>query len=794
MAFNPSVQGLFCMLIPLIAALLQAAPQAPAPSPKAPHAMTARDSSRARRDSLRTQRENRPPKHLEVTAEHLATAFKDPEAREILLLARRARTTQDSALQSYDATTYQRISAGMGFTKFGRDRLAFRSEEATKVRWRRGVGAYVDVTGSRAVIPIAGKSATVRTSGDISPIPYFPGSETLWIGSGASKGTVDENQGIVHPLAEGSEAYYTYSTGDSATIRLPDGKAIRLRELQVRPRTPKWNLAVGSLWFDMSGGQLVRAAYRMSVPMDIKAVAEADDSTSFQDVPTLMKPLLFPMTASVSAIGVEYGLYQGRFWLPRVQVLEGGANVSFVRVPFKLEQKFQYDRVNAGEQLAAIDVPSDSVRRAGRTPTSVIIGPHTDDDASMEASRAARRKAVCDTSAVITTVRKSRSNPNPVLVRVPCDSLKLANSPDLPASIYDKGDEVFASEEMDALVAQALSMGAQSGFAPQPLRGQMENLRYNRVEGLSVGGRLDQTLGAGYSAFATGRIGIADREPNVELNASRSDLRRTLSLTAYNRLTSASDWGHPFGLGASISAFLFGRDEGFYYRASGLELGSSPDQPGTSALTWSLFAEQERSALQKTTFSLARVVHGSAFEPNVDAYRGIFLGGRTRHTSTFGEDPQGFRLFTDARLESAWADTGAYGRGALDVTASHGIGNRAAALTLAAGSSVGVMPAQRFWFLGGTQTVRGQRPGLEAGNAFWLGRAEVAQGVGIVRPVVFADFGWAGDRSNWSNIGLPMSGAGAGMSMMDGLVRFDVARGINPEHNWRVDTYIEARF
>jgi hypothetical protein len=776
------------MLIPLVVALLQATPQATTPAPPPMSATEQRDAAREKR------REKKPPKRLAVTPDHLATAFKDPMAREILALARQARSQQDSALQGYDATTYQRISAGMGFTQFGRDRLAFRSEQATHVRWRRGIGAYIDVTGSRTVVPIAGKSATVRMDGDISPIPYFPGSETLWIGSGASRGTVDENEGIIHPLAEGSEAYYVYATGDSATFRMPDGKAIRLRELQVRPRTPKWNLAVGSLWFDLSGGQLVRAAYRMSVPMDIKAVAEEDDSTSFGDVPAIMKPMLFPMTASVSAIGVEYGLYQGRFWLPRVQVLEGGANMSFVRVPFKLEQKFQYDNVNGGEKLAAIVVPPDSLRRRNGTQVGVVVGSPSSSDSAREARRTSRRKSACDSSGVITTVRQSRSNPNPVMVRVPCDSAKLANSPDLPASIYDKGDEVFASEEMDALVSQALSMGAQPGFAPQPTQAQLENLRYNRVEGLSVGGRLDQTLGAGYSVFATGRIGIADLEPNVELNASRSDLRRTLSVTAYNRLTSASDWGHPFGLGASVSAFLFGRDEGFYYRASGVELGSSPDQAGTSALTWSLFAEQERTARQKTTFSIARVVHGSAFEPNLEAHRAIYLGGRTRHISTFGLDPQGFRLFSDARLESAWADTGAYGRAALDLTASHGIGNGAAAITLAAGSSVGVMPAQRFWYLGGTQTVRGQRPGLEAGNAFWLGRAELAQGVGVVRPVVFADLGWAGDRTSWDKIGVPMSGAGAGMSIMDGLIRFDVARGINPERHWRVDTYIEARF
>jgi hypothetical protein len=777
------------MLVHFVLALVQATSPVPAQATAAnvtPQGSPGRDSTTSR------HRPKKEPKRIAVTPAHLATAFRDATARSLLEIARSARMRQDSALQAYDATTYQRVSAGIGFTRFGRDRLAFRSEQATHVRWRRGVGAYVEITGSRAVVPIAGKSANVRFDGNISPIPYFPGSETLWIGADASNQAVDENQGIVHPLAEGSEAYYTYETGDSATFRLPDGKAIRLRELKVRPRVPKWNLAVGSLWFDLAGGQLVRAAYRMSVPMDIKAVAEEDDSTSFKDVPALIKPMIFPMTASVSAIGVEYGLYQGRFWLPRLQVLEGGANVSFMRVPFKLEQKFQYDRVNSGESLPAIVVDSTSRRPAG---VNVTVGSSNRSDSTRTARRAARRRQ-CDSTGFRTYTRMSDNNPNPVLTTVTCDSLKLANSPDLPGSIYDKGDETFSGTEIDALVQQALSMGAQANFAPLPATAELDNVRYNRIEGLSFGGRVDQQLGAGYSLHADGRIGVADRQPNVELTGSRSDLRRTLSVTAYNRLVSASDWGNPLTLGSSISAFLFGRDEGFYYRASGLELTSTPDEAGAGgALIWSLFAEQERTATQKTTFSIAKVVHGSAFEPNFEAQRGVFFGARTRYTGTIGLDPQGFRLFTDLRLEGAHADTGTYGRAALDLTGSHGIGDAgAAAITVAAGTSAGILPVQRYWYLGGSQTVRGQRPGREVGDAFWLARAELAQGIGAVRPVVFTDFGWAGDRRNWSKIGLPMSGVGAGMSILDGLVRFDVARGINPERQWRVDTYIEARF
>jgi hypothetical protein len=776
------------MLVHLVAALLQATspdqPQAPAPPPPAPQG----DSTTG------FHRDKRPPKRIALTPEHLATAFRDGAARSILQLARDARTRQDSALRSYDATTYQRISAGIALTRLGRDRLAFRSEEATRVRWRRGVGAYVDVTGSRTVVPIAGKSGDAEIHGGMSPVPYFPGSETLWIGASMNQKDVDEQEAIVHPLAAGAEAYYTFASGDSATFRLPDGKTIRLRELRIRPRVPKWNLAVGSLWFDMSGGQLVRAAYRMSVPMDIKAVAEEDDSTAFEDVPRVMKPMLFPMKAEISAIGVEYGLYQGRFWLPRVQVAQGGGQMGFVRVPFKLEQKFSYEHVNAGEPLAPIPIATDSTRDQVDVRISVSGPPPTksERDSARAARRAARER--CDSAGNRTRVRNRDNAANPVFISIPCDTAKLARSTDLPPSIYDKGDETVPSAEIDALVSQALSMGAQAGFSPTPATLDYAPLRYNRIEGLSGGGVLDQQLGAGYSLHTVARIGVADREPNVEITGARTDLRRTLGLTVYNRLVSAGDWGNPLSTGSSISALLFGRDEGFYYRATGIELSNAPNQGGSFNRTWSLFLEQERNAEQRTTFSFARAMRGAQFEPNITTQRALWVGGRTRITQSVGENPQGFRLFNDLRLEAARGDTGAYGRAALDVTASHGIANGAAALTVAGGTSFGDIPLQRAWFLGGSQTVRGQRPGTEVGNAFWLARAEVAQGLGAVRPVVFADMGWAGNRQNWSSIGVPMSGVGAGFSILDGLLRFDVARGIKPTKQWRVDMYVEGRF
>jgi hypothetical protein len=102
------------MFAPLLVALLQvpsSAPQAPASPPvvRAAADTTARDSTTETRG--RRRRERKPVKRLDVTPEHLASAFRDAPARSLLLLARDARLRQDSSLASYDATTYQRISA-----------------------------------------------------------------------------------------------------------------------------------------------------------------------------------------------------------------------------------------------------------------------------------------------------------------------------------------------------------------------------------------------------------------------------------------------------------------------------------------------------------------------------------------------------------------------------------------------------------------------------------------------------------------------------------------------------------
>jgi hypothetical protein len=779
-----------------------------------------RDSSgttRASPDSICDRRDRRrTPRRIPVTAQHLATAFRDPGAKMLLLSARAARLRRDSSIVSYEAKAYQRISAGLGFARIGRDRLIFRTENASHVRWHRDAGAWIEVKGARTVVPIAPgegeKEAREDLEGevhDLVPLPYYPGHESLWIGTGLAKAEVNEGE-LVHPLAEGSEAYYTYQSGDTASLRLPDGRVIRIRELRVRPRVTRWNLAVGSLWFDADRGQLVRAIYRLAEPIDVWAEVKRHDPDDVDDVPKWVMPLISPLRAQISAVAVEYGLHQGRFWLPRLQAAEGEARVSAFRVPFKMEQSFRYTSVNALDSLPRIDIAEVARRDSMWRAIDTLVGPNRDRVRdSIRAARRAERDSVreglkqrtgqCDTSEFrVVTRYRSEGSQVPTAIRIPCDLRRLATSSELPPSIYDAGEELFGAKERESLIAQALSMTAQPAFGPQPpvLRYGLHMMRFNRVEGLSLGGAVEQQFGLGYSARVVGRIGLADLEPNVELSVARSNLLRTVRVTGYNRLVAANDWGDPLSFGASLGALLWGRDEGFYYRASGAELAGSGDR-GVH-FDWRLFAEQQRAADLETQFSLANAVGNGSFSPNIEARRGTFVGTAVRLAHSYGLDPEGFRVLSDLRVEAANGDE-MYGRAALDLTLSRGLGRiagtrLAGSLTLSGGTTAGDVPVQRLWYLGGTQTVRGQRAGAAVGNAYWLTRAELGFGIPAARPALFADWGWAGDRDAWRDVGRPLSGVGAGASFVDGLLRFDIARGLYPEERWAVNLYVEGRF
>jgi hemolysin secretion/activation protein ShlB/FhaC/HecB len=735
-----------------------------------------REAGRAARDSARAARRRK--RVILVTPEHLRTAFSDVRAQMTLDRARAARVADDSLLVGYNAKARERASVGLSLTRLGRERLLARYERVTRVQWRRDRGARVEVLGERATAPMIEARGEMRVEmGNVPAIPYFPGREPLWGSALARMDVLDSD--IINPLARGAEAYYTYETGDSLSFRIGGETRISVRELRVRPRRPDWRVSVASLWFDDATGRLVRAVYRMSEPMDIWKVSEEDDNDTC-DAPRVICAAMNPMTANVSVVAVEYGLHEGRFWLPRLQTLDGSARVGIMRVPFKLEQSFTYDEVNGATDFAPVVV----------TPADTSTA-----DSNAVAARRAARRAPCGPGESRERIISRFENTLPVAVRTPCDSVALARSQELPESPYDPGEEVFSSSELEELTERALGLAAQAGYVrgPVELRYGVGMTRYNRVEGLSTGIAAKQSLGGGYTVHAAARLGLSDLQPNAELALQRSNGRVDIGVGVYRRLAAANDWGDPLGFGNSASALLLGRDEGFYYRTWGVELTRAPSE-GARGMISRLFLEHHSDAELETSFSLARALNGRRFGDNIDATRGTVGGLAFRHIGSRGLDPHGFRLLSDIRIEGA-AGSFDYSRVAADFTVSHGLGSRVdGALTMGGGTSGGTLPIQRWWFLGGAHTVRGQPSATRTGDSYWLARGEIGSSFMLARPVIFADFGWASDRSEFGSPSTSISGAGVGASFMDGLVRFDLAKGIRPTAGVKGYLYLEARF
>jgi hypothetical protein len=798
-------------------------------------------------------------RRIPVTAAHLATAFHDAGARALLMGARESRLRQDSGLKSYDAKARQRISVGMALRATGRERLMVRDEGVARIQWDRSVGAVVDLLGKRTTVPMADDPEQIDEGvrNELSlPIPYFPGRETLWMGGSVAQVSVDEGS-FVHPLAEGSEAYYKYSSGDSVIYTLPGDKHLTLRELRIEARQPHWNLIVGSFWFDQASSQLVRAVYRPSIEMDIWQVATESaerDTSKNEDVPWWVKGLVSPMKASMNVFTVEYGLFEGRFWLPTSQGAEGKLQVMMIRVPVDFEERYEYASVNApvdvAKPMAAVRAPPptpkmirDSLAKLGLDKAGVdsaIKARFVTDSARRNAlARARRDSATARTKATRDSLKNAGFSPKgidsvvnarfrqrqdsitkarasaceaqgnttrrirrydgsvDVLIRVPCDLKALAHSPELPASAYDPNEEVFSKKQRDELM-DALDFGLQAGWGPQKIGvtwgfGQS---RYNRVEGFSTGIGLRQELGMGYAWNAQLRGSQGDRQLNGEFGVDRGNGRTTLKLNAYHRLVSANDWGSPLTFSASVRALVRGRDEGIYYRAWGAELLRTSDRK--RLLEWRLFAEHESTAERTTRFSLFGGSHDKHFIDNIDATSGTYAGGSVRLRQSWGTDPLGWKASADFRLEGAGGERN-YGRGALDLSVTHRlIGPVSFGITGAGGSSVGDLPIQRQWFLGGAATVRGQTVGLDSvhtGNAFWFSRAELSRGNTSSRYALFGDLGWAGARTgDWGRSQRLLSGVGVGSSFLQGLIRFDLTRGLWPRKGWSLDFSVDAPF
>jgi hypothetical protein len=566
--------------------------------------------------------------------------------------------------------------------------------------------------------------------------------------------------------------------------------------------------------------------------------------------------MIMPMTASLSAVTIEYNLLEGKYWLPVARFAEGEAKVSAFRVPIRWEVHYRYSAVNGPDTLPRLpefaDSGADSATRSAAGPgagshdaTGTATGtasassgspprsatpsppalpadsPAAGDSLSArdslqhlggrtrmtmrsgaarngtsDSARRASRESQCARESTWQHVEIHDAGAARVLVSTPCDTVALARSPDLPGSIYNDADQLGTIDE--SALMKALGSTPVPDWGPRPLAlqwGPHDGLiRYNRIEGLAAGIAVTDELGLGLATRAEARFGVADLEPSGGFSLTRTRPWGTVTAAVYRRLDSANDWGDPLSFGSSVWSFLVGDDEGFYYRSWGGELAGS-ETTGVLPFTWRLFTEHEWGASVGTHFAVTGVLGGANMPlRNIDALTGTITGLSFRARPSWGLDPDGFQLSADMRGEGAGGSY-SYARGATDLTLTHPVTRLLdGALTVGAGTSAGDVPPQREWYLGGLRTVRGLAPGTDVGDGYWMTHLELATRSMFIRPVLFYDLGWAGDRSAWTHEGRALNGAGIGASMLDGLIRVDVGKGIWPTHSVRANAYMQGAF
>ncbi|HEX8394313.1 MAG TPA: BamA/TamA family outer membrane protein [Longimicrobium sp.] len=727
-------------------------------------------------------------------AQDTTAAYADAGTRQLVAAARDRRARVERTIDAYQVTAKQR--AHVGVEALSRNRTLFGQEIAVGISWRRGQPGTVRVLGARESSPSTstglqlpgnlrgdgpdmafdpdklqldifsfGVGSRVDTdSGTARPMPdsVREGVHAVRDSTGKKTGTsVNVSLEPIDPLSAGSEAHYRFRSGDTTTVRLPDGTRLQMVQLEIIPRRREFNLLRGTLWIDMQSHGVVRSVMTTARPFDLQRDVE--------DIPGFLG-MAGGVRATVRYVTVEYALTQNRFWLPRLMAVDMEANIGMLAgLPVRFERSYE------NYQVTASATPE-------RAPLEAVVARR--DTAGMrvcrEQAKAVQGACMCSNGAC------SVWN-----VEIPTDTAALLASADLPPPLVNGSSRLITGEEVESL-ARVLVPGF--GDAMPELHTEIASLRmlrYNRVEALSVGARADVEYGP-LTVDGEFRIGLADREPKAELGVTRQTAIWNTRLAGYRRLVPFDPNSRALGMGNSLSALLLGRDEYDYFLASGAELTGTPIRTGAWTYNWRLFGEHQHPTTRNTKVTLGQVWDGGdAFREVRPAARADQFGAGLGLRRDFGSDRSPARLTTGIGLE-AQTGTFEFGRGQAFARLASPLGGRLAlALEGAAGTTTGDVPLQGLWYLGGTTTVRGYEGALAGGESFWRARAELATPTPAARLVLFSDAGWVGARDAWRGDPSLLS-AGIGASLLDGLIRLDLSRAIREPKGWRVDLYLDA--
>ena len=296
-------------------------------------------------------------------------------------------------------------------------------------------------------------------------------------------------------------------------------------------------------------------------------------------------------------------------------------------------------------------------------------------------------------------------------------------------------------------------------------------MRYNRVQGFNPGltyqfhARHDPFL----SATAELRFGLSDERLTGALTVTREAPGARWRLQGFREVTSGDPFSRSRNLGNSLNGIFAAHDDADYYLAQGGSITREASLGVGLELTTTARVEVQSSVRAEAHSHVNDFLGGSGeFPDNPPITDGTFAG--LTATLDGSRSSTRWRLGADGLVGAGTGTARIWGR----IRQPLWRGTRRPVIAIKAGiATLPTLPQQAFR-VGGVPTVRGFDYGTRSGQAFWAAQMDWALTKGLVRPVLFADAGQAGQASDLFSTAV-LAGGGLGLSIAGGLLRFDVS-------------------
>jgi len=654
--------------------------------------------------------------------ESAAAVWNDPRTISLVdrAIARRSAQLADSGLADYRAVAhgYLTFLAQLGEGYPDPPQVVRADELAVEVYWRAPNQSKQRVVGRRDTLMLP---TDINYHRDHLAIVQNNFPAIIRLGDG------DEVRDVPHPLSGRGRDAYEFAITDSLSIRV-GARSWDVMQVDVRPRDDRQPRAVGALYLDRESAAVVR----MSISFTRAA-------------------LIDPALDDVSVV-LDNGLIEGRFWLPRRQVIEIRRSGTWLEFPARGIIRGEWD-------LCCME-PNRGV------PAELFAGP--------------------EITFAPPPALKAYAFPGQL-----SDSIAVR----VQLAMADGGTQQLQEQAARIVREAALAKAAGATLA---VRRVSDFVRVNRVEGLALGAGTSLRLGGPWSVRLSGRYGLDDHRIKHELGVhwqSLSGLK--LGVATFDDLRPAGEVDESSLIGNSIASQELGVDLTDLFRAEGISLVVQ----GGNRLRWRLSAERVRESPVG--------VHGKPWSGN---YRLGFVSD-VASVDQLQWELSGSRLA--GPVESVWSGSGTLAlvssnaplqgrrvtnaRAQINVTGEHELGPGLLTLRTVAASVFGArVPVQQQVMFGGPETAPGYATHTLRGGAGVTSRLEWRARVGsfpvsLARfgttrvPVILAPFvqgAWVSSATGPSSTVGPQRSAGFGLISLHDLLRLDVARGLDRGGKW----------